>query len=105
MRSRRDGKKREGWLRRSRRRWPVECALCAPEKFQELEKGQREQSRSRSPHPRQFKLDKNRTGYEKVENEGGQNSKWKDWHEKVKKDCGQTSKWNDGKSHNEDCGP
>ena len=88
-------------------RWPVECALCAPEKFQELEKGQREQSRSRSPHPRQFKLDKNRTGYEKVENEGGQSSKWKDCpsrDEKAKTYCGHTVKWI-LKTHNVDCGP
>ena len=52
--------------------------LCVLKKIQELEKGQREQSRSRSPPPRQFKLGKKRTGFENVENEGGQNSKWKD---------------------------
>ena len=62
--------------------------MCAPNNsMQELEKGQREQSRSRSPPPRQLKLGKKRTGFENIENEGGQN------------------RCNDGKSHNEDCGP
>ena len=62
------------------------CCVCS-KKIQELEKGQREQSRSRSPPPRQLKLGKKRTGFENIENEGGQN------------------RCNDGKSHNVDCGP
>ena len=81
------------------------CFVCA-KKIQELEKEQREKSRSRSPPPRTFKLNKDRTGWVQVENEGGQNSKWKNLrYTKVEKDCGQTGKCNDGTSHNEDCGP